>query len=232
MKFKYTEEEMQVLKSFASINDNMIIYPDKFVSIGTEQSLVGIYRFEKPYDYEAFGIFDLNQFLSLIGLFKGYQLSLSKDNKSVKVISDTKEVKYNLTPNEMIKQKDTDKLVKNFKALDKQLDFILTSEELSTLKKINSVLKPERIYLESVEESDLVKLTATDRLQESTNPYITSIKNPKVNGLYKTVMYFNMQEMKLLEGEYHVQVSTKGISRWINQPFGVVYYIGCFVDKN
>jgi len=61
------EKEIQVLKSFAGINANMIVYPDKFVAInGPKKSLVGIYYFEKPYDYETFGIFDLNEFLGLV----------------------------------------------------------------------------------------------------------------------------------------------------------------------
>lgn len=238
MKFTYTEEEMKVLTSFAQINPNMVVHPDKFVSInGPQASLVGIYNLEKPYDYEPFGIFDLPQFNQLIKEFGNYQLEVHDKYVAVINVENGNTAEYNLTPLEvgLIKTVPDEKLEANYQEADKQLGFTFTAENLATLKRITSVLKSERLFFK-IESGKLNVIAADEIMENSTNPFVTQIhdENLNYNTMEDSTYYVKMDEMKIMDGEYEVGMTMTergGISLWKNTIFPVRYYIGIFNVK-
>lgn len=230
--FQYNEDELRVLKNFATINPNIIIYPNRFVSInGPKASLVGVYDFEKSYKHEPYGIFDLNEFLSLLSQFKDFWLEVHDKYILVGDDNSSTKVKYNLTPVDLIKSVPVDKLEFNWSEIDKEIEFTFTAENLNTLKKIRSVLASERLFLQSKPDDACIVVTAADKiLEDSTNPLTIKVQaeHIKTNDLGDDILYLNAEELKILPGDYEVGASVKGLSFWSNQTFNVRYYIGVF----
>jgi hypothetical protein len=238
MKFSYTDDEMKVLASFALTNPNMIVYPDKFITInGPQASLIGLYNPEKAYEYEPFGIFDMAQFILLIKQFGQYQLENCGNYISIINAENGNEVKFNTTPIDagMIKTIPDDKLESNYGEAGKQLQFKFTGENLATLKKVVSVLKSERLFFKT--DDGKLKIIAADEVMEnSINPFATQIHEENVtkNDMGDATYYIKMEELKILDGEYEVGMAMTergGISFWKNTQFPVRYYIGIFNVK-
>lgn len=231
-KFQYTAEELKVLGNFSTINENMIVLPDKFAVInGAKKSVVGYYKFDKKYEYEPYGIFNLPEFLTLVKI-NGDEYELAVYDKYVEVFypSSNSGTKYNLTPHELLPQ--VGEISEKFNKLNIELDFDLPAENIATLKKVANILGLERIYIQSVPDQDAVLLTAAKKhLEKAENPHVVTITDKKTNvrknGLdVDTVLYVNVEELKILEGDYRVKISSRGISHWENQFLNVEYYIG------
>ena len=230
-KFQYTAEELKVLSNFATINQNMIILPDKFAVInGAKKSVVGYYKFDKKYDYEPYGIFNLPEFLTLMKVYKDeYELAVHDKYVEVFYPSSNSGTKYNLTPHELLPQ--VGEISEKFSKLEINLDFDLPAENIVTLKHVANILGLERIYFQSVASQEIILLTAAKKhLEKAENPHVVTINDKKtnlrVNSLGDTVLYINVDELQILEGDYRVRISSRGISHWENQFLNVEYYIG------
>lgn len=228
MKFKYNEEELKVLKNFSTINPNMVVLPDKFAVInGAKKSVVGYYTFDTPYDYEPYGIHNLPEFLTLVQL-DDYELEVSDKYVEVSYPSSKSSTKYNLTDNEFLPE--VGNISSKFEQLDVELDFDLTGEKLNTLKKVVNVLRHERIYFQTFE--DTILMTSTNKsLLHAEKPHSIVIDS-KANDIRENslpedvILYVNVEELHVMEGDYKVKISAKGISKWENQFMDVQYFIG------
>lgn len=223
-KFTYTAEEIRVLKNFDEINHNMIIHPDGFKVInGTKRSVVGYYNFETPYDYKEFGIFDVREFLTVLGM-ETHTLEVKDQYVEIEDLRTGATVKYNLTPLEMMPEvKDVHE---KFEKLSINLEFSLSNENLVKIKKATNILKAERIYFESRDDTIRI-ICAGSVLTNSINPYEVPIKDEdiKQNDL-DGILFISVDEFLLLEGDYHVKLSEKGISQWYNEGIKVEYFVG------
>lgn len=230
MKFKYTPEELKILKNFGTINDNIIIQPDQFAVInGAKKSVVGFYKFENVYDHEPYGIFNLREFITLLEIDSGdYELEVHDKYVQVTYASSKSSTKYNLTPQELLPT--VGSISEKFNSLQTELEFELSGENIATLKKVTNVLALERIYFQIVETptKNVLLITATNKsLENAVNPYIITLENQKTMGMEPTlILYVNVEELKIMEGDYDVQISAKGISRWWNKFQNVEYFIG------
>lgn len=227
--FKYTDEEMIVLKNFAAINPNMIILPDKFTVInGLKKSVIAYYQFEKPYDYSPYGIYDLNEFRNLMDQMDEWELHVKERYVAILDKGNNSEVKYNLTANKYLPEI-SERVPENFEKTSKELEFKLTAEKLSSLVKITSILNSERIYFRNDPKGRLQMISAGVNLEESINPFEITLQKDdiEVNNLGDDVLYFDAKEFKILPGEYSVKIAAKGISHWHNELSPQVdYYIG------
>ncbi len=233
-KFSYTEEEIKILKNFAEIHSGMIIKPDNFMVVnGMDKSVVGVYKFENPYDYDEYGIYDLKEFLSGIGL---YESELEIHEKYVS-ISNTKQgiqTKYRNTSLDMLPEvKD---LSEKMSQIDCELEFSLTAEKYNVLKKIIQVYGADRLYFRALDNKS-IRLVAGWKLQsDSFDPELQEnateiiFKDDEVQSANlpdDTVLYIKVDEFKLMEGDYNVKISSKGISNWKHQHIQTLqYFIG------
>jgi len=227
--FAYKDTELKVLKNFAAINPNMIVLPDKFAVVnGMKKSVVGYYAFEETYDYEPYGIFDLDEFLTTISSMTEYKLNVCADDNYVEIhdVRNGLKAVYNTSPLDMLPEvKD---LTSKFSKTHIDLEFVFTAEKLAILRKVTSVLKLERIYLESIDDGIRI-LAANKSLKNMTNPTELMLTGEHVvkNELGENViLYINLDELHLLEGDYQVKVSSKGISHWYNEFLKIDYFIG------
>lgn len=233
-KFTYTEEENKILKNFADIHTGMIIYPDKFMVVnGLDKSIVGIYYFENPYDYEPYGVYDLKEFLSGVNL---YNSELEIHDKYIN-ISNSKQgisTKYRNTSLDMLPEaKD---LSEAFNKLDSELEFVLTAEKYAIMKKVIQVFNAEKIYFRTVDSSTIRVVVASSldannkqpELQENATEIIITGDNVIKSELPEdTVLYIKVDEFKLMDGDYDVKISSAKASKWKHKQIkSLQYFIG------
>ncbi len=97
----------------------------------------------------------------------------------------------------------------------------MTAEKLQKAKKAAAVLG--HLDLAFVGDADGVTLKVFDAKDLSANTFELSLGANESGQTFSFIM--NISNLKLLDGDYDVQISSKLISKWINKSKPVTYYI-------
>ena len=106
---------------------------------------------------------------------------------------------------------------------------MVTSPEklLSELQKAASVLGVNDLILSS--DGNTIKLEVTDKKNPTSNTFSRIVGEG--NGSTFT-MNFKIENLKVLDGNYRVAVSSKGISHFVNTDVDLEYFIALEPDSN
>ena len=220
--FAFSESEINVLKNFASINPSMIIHPDRFEVLNNAKSVVGKYNFEKAYDFEAFGIYECSEFLSILGAMKNPEIEVQE--KCIVIKDGSSKIRYFTTAKDLLPQ--VPQVDANFANVKCGLCFDLPADKLASLFKMSTILKAGFVFFET--DKKKVRITVADELVSTNNSFDVTIDDGiKTNELEKALK-IPLTDLKILPGGYSVELSTSKISKW-NSIGGVTYYVGCAV---
>jgi hypothetical protein len=101
------------------------------------------------------------------------------------------------------------------------VEFTFTQDTFNQILKASAVLGVPDVVLKGTAGGD-INLTVTDRKNDTSNDF--SIKVGE-NSATDFTHYFKVENLKLLSGNYKVEVSTKGISHFVNVDKPVEYFI-------
>ena len=199
-----SDKTVSVLKNFSTINQNLLIKEGKTLStMSAMKNIVANATVEETFPKEV-AIYDLNEFLGCLSLFKSPILSfkdtsvvITEENGSS---GDSLEYMYSdpsvvTTPS------------KDITMPSEEITFTLTDAMLSKLSKSAGMIGAPDLLLENN------KLTVRDKKNDSGNCYSTSVQ-AQGDGTYK--FYFKTENLKLIPGSYDVTVSSKNISHFKN----------------
>lgn len=210
---------INVLKNFSSINANLVIKKGKTVSTMSSAKDImaefnGKDEFEKP-----LAIFNLNEFLGVLSAFDAPTLDL--EDKYVTISQGKQKVKYvyadecHLTsPQKSIK----------FPGAD--ISFALTPETLSKLQKMSAILAAEDLAI--VGNGKKVTLKIFDKKNPSNNVFEIET-DAKTDDDFEVLL--KIEKLKLIQGTYTVDISNKKISRFTNEDLDVVYFVAVEADS-
>ena len=101
------------------------------------------------------------------------------------------------------------------------VEFTFTQDTFNQILKASAVLGVPDVVLKGTVGGN-IDLTVTDRKNDTSNDFsITVGDNAPSNFTY----YFKVENLKLLSGDYKVQVSEKGISHFTNVIKPIEYFI-------
>ena len=217
---KLSNETLGVLKNFSTINQGIEFKKgNKLTTISAGKSILAqaILKDDFP---EDFCVYDLNQFLSVYSLFKD-ATELEFDSANVIFNGGRRKTKFRKAAKEMIVTPPN----KEIKLDEVDCSFTLTSEDYADILKTASVLSSPNITLQSDGESvELVSFDAKDDSQHT-----SSISVGAGNGKsYKIV--FKVENLKMVPGEYEVQISFKGFAHFKNTKDDIQYWVA--FEKN
>lgn len=242
--FMFNSTELAILKNFAAINPSLVIKPDGFY-VRSADHLVAIYRFENPYDFKQFGLYETQEFISILNAYKTPTIEVFDTYVNI-FDSDTK-AKYFTTPLELVnyyqkfKGESVDpycndtklyRIETNFKKVNFELEFLLSQEKLSMLLKMANLYKAQFIFFESDVDNSLIRITIGDSLESSQNTWELEIKNESEifkNNL-SSIMKGNVAQLRMIQSDYKVRVSSEGASEWTS-VLNPVYFIGLSQHK-
>lgn len=216
---KLSDNTITVLKNFGSINSGIFLKQGKVVktvSPGKNILAQATVSDEIPND---FGIYDVNEFLSVVSLHKN-DLELNFDSKNV-VISGLKgrsKIKYRACDASMIVTPPE----KNLQMPSPEISFDLSAEDFRWIMDAANVLGSPQICVES--DGETVSINTIDTSNDSAHTESLTLETNGTGSKYK--MIFKTENIsKVLPGPYEVKISSQGISHFKNKSVAVEYWI-------
>jgi len=211
---KLSEQTVSILKNFSTINQNLVIKQGSEIStMSAMKNIVSKSKVEETFPVE-FAIYDLNEFLSALSLFQNPDLDFQENYVVItEAGSNSKSLKYwysepsvVTTPSKEVTMPSVD------------VEFPMNSGILSEVQKAAAVIGAPDMVLEDDE------LRVTDKKNDTANSYSTSLDTKSYDDAsYK--FWFKVENLKLLPGDYDVQVSEKRISHFQNKKTPIEYFI-------
>jgi len=212
---KLSNETLTVLKNFSAINQGIQFKKgNKLTTVSSGKTVLAQANLKDDFPQD-FCVYDLNQFLSVNALFKD-SAELDFDDANVIFKSGRSKVKYRMTAKEMIVTPPEKEIT--LPSID--CKFTLTQEDYDWVMKTASVLSSPHIGIQS--DGDTVEIITFDANDNSA--HTNSIQVGEGNGkVYKIV--FKTENIKLIPGNYEVEISFKGIGHFTNTKDDIQYWI-------
>ena len=209
---KLSNETVSVLKNFSTINQNLVIKGgNKIATMSAMKNIVANAEVIEEFPQE-FAIYDLNEFLSAISLFSKPELEFENDFVMITEEGTSTSLKYWYSDPSVVTTP-----TKDITMPECEVKFNLSSDTLSTVTKAAAVIGAPDMALESG------SLKVTDKKNDTANNYALDLDVDSQSDNYK--FWFKVENLKLIQGSYDVQVSSKNISHFKNSTGNVEYFI-------
>ncbi len=213
---KLSNDTKEVLKNFSTINQNLLVKNGSVIgTMSAMKNIVSKATIPDNFNNE-FAIYDLNEFLSAMSLFKDPTLTF--DEKSVRFSEEGggSKLTYMFSDPSIVTAPKTEITMPSV-----DVEFTFTQDTFNQILKASAVLGVPDVVLKGTAGSDIV-LTVTDRKNETSNDFSIVVgENSPTDFTY----FFKVENLKLLSGDYKVQVSSKGISHFSNVSKSIEYFI-------
>ena len=220
---KLSSNTTSVLKNFATINQNLIIKEGNTIAtMSAMKNIVAKAEVEESFPQEV-AIYDLNEFLSALSLFKSPNLEFQDTYVNITEENNPKtSLKYFYsdpsvvtTPSKMITMPSN------------EVTFTLESATLSNITKAAAVIGSADLVLEN--SNGTPSLTVKDKKNDTANSYSMGV-DTKGDGKFS--FFFKVENLKLIDGKYTVEVSSKNISHMKNESTPIEYWIALEPESN
>lgn len=216
---KLSNETLSVLKNFGAINQGILFKKGSTLrTISSLKSILAEVSIKETIPSE-FGVYDLNNFLSVVSLHKD-DPSFEFDEKHVVIVGNKgrSKIKYRFCEPTMI----TLPPEKQVTMPDPEISFELTSEDFDWIMKAASVLSSPQVAVES--DGKTVNVITLDLQNDSAHTESLTLDVKGANSKYR--MIFKTENVsKILPGSYEVKISSKGISHFKNKNLPLQYWI-------
>tara|TARA_R110001592_G_scaffold236585_1_gene494907 strand:+ start:1795 stop:2466 length:672 start_codon:yes stop_codon:yes gene_type:complete len=219
---KLSDETVKVLKNFTTINQSLLFSAGNTIkTMSAQKTVISKVKLQESFPFE-FGIYDLNQFIGVLSLFKEPELDF--EEKYVTIKDSSVSSNYFYTSKDMI-------LVAPEKDLDmanRPVTFSLRSEDIKGIMQAANVLQLPEIVING--DGKNITMSAND------------IKNTTSNNFTKHVgessaefnLILKVENLKLLQLNYDVSIrfepamvefssSDQEIKYWVAGEHGSVY---------
>ena len=166
---------------------------------------------------QDFGIYDLNEFIGVLGLVDTPRLKFEDEYVTIGDSTGRSKVKYFFSSEETLTtpQKDVTMPEANVK-------FVLTNDTFNKLKRAASTLGHSEVSITG--KDGVLSLSVVDSQNSTSNAFSID-----VDGEFKSDAVFNfvisISNLKMLPGDYEVQISSKLITQFKNTEVNVTYWI-------
>ena len=209
---KLSNETVSVLKNFSTINQNLVIKSgNKIATMSAMKNIVAKAEVLEEFP-QTFAIYDLNEFLSAISLFSKPELEFENDFVMITEEGTSKSLKYWYSDPSVVTTP-----TKDITMPECEVKFNLSSDTLAMVTKAAAVIGAPDMALESG------SLKVTDKKNATANNYALDLDVNSESENYK--FWFKVENLKLIQGSYDVQVSSKNISHFKNSTGNVEYFI-------
>lgn len=216
-----TEKTLEVLKNYASINSNIVFNEGNVIKTVSEaKNVLSTSTLDVEFP-KQFGIYDLNEFLSTLSLLD--TPSLRFEEKFV-VVSDSvgrSRIKYFFSDVDMLTSPSKDIVMPEC-----EVNFTLQRDTLLKIKRAASVLGHAEVSLSNADGR--LSLNVIDNNDNTSNVFSIDVDGSAGDVPFNFI--FNISNLKMIDGDYTVGVSSKLISHFKNNTSGIEYWVA--LEKN
>ena len=214
---KLSEHTIEVLKNFATINQNLVIKEGStLTTMSAMKNIVAKADVEESFDKEV-AIYDLNEFLASISLFTSPILEFNDGFVTIKEENSPKNsLKYFYSDPSVVTSPN-----KTITMPSKEVEFTLNGENLNKLKRAAGVIQAPDLVLEK-KDAD-VFLTVKDKKNDTANTFSIDVDTKTEGNNFK--FFYKVENLKVMEGNYDVEISSKNISHLKSTNKDVEYWV-------
>lgn len=209
---KLSKSTIEIIRNFASINQNLLIQPGKTLSTRTVAKNIFVEATVEDEFEQEFGLYNTQEFLGIVSLFSDPEFELGESSVTIRQGKNT--VQYVFASKEVIDYPD-----KPIKMPPTDASFELTEENLKSLLKAGSVLSATDLLIQG--EDGLIKCVVLDPKNPSSN--IFSVEVGTTDRVFSA--YIKLENLKMLPGIYEVNLSSKKIAQFKSKTLVYNYYI-------
>ena len=219
---KLSKDTIEILKNFSTINSNILVEPGNVIkTISPVKNVMSQATVAETFDTQ-FGIWDLGKFLGTISLFDNPEFSFNDKYVTIAGSNGTKVIYYFSEPKLLTT------INKNINMPDSVVSFVLKENDFSELQKASSVLQLQDLCLQTKEGR--MELVALDKKDPTSNNYSIDL------GILSHddddfEFYFKVENLKLMSGDYDVEVTDKGVSKFTSKSLDLTYWIALESDS-
>lgn len=210
---KISSDTINILKNFSGINANLVFKPGKELKTLSEaKTIMASASILEDFPVE-FGVYDLNEFLSLFSLMDNPELDFS--DKFLTMSDGSQKIKYFYSEIDILTQPTKDI---NMPECEVELD--ISSSNLDKIRKAAAVLGHSELSFSS--QGGEVVASVFNEKDSTANTFDINLGTTST----ETFNYvFSISNLKMLQGDYKVSISSKLISNWRNADNPLDYFI-------
>jgi hypothetical protein len=212
-----SDKTLNILKNYASINPNIVFQEGNTLkTISVARNVMSQTSLEETLP-SSFGIYDLNEFLSVLSLVDKPNLTFSEDYVTVGDSTGRSKIKYFFSDPEMLTAPNKDIIMP-----ESEVSFVLDIDTLSKVKKAASVLGHSEISI--TPSGGSVQLAVVDSKDATSNVFSIVVEGSYPEGVdFNFVL--NVNNLKVVNEDFAVNISKKLISQFKSQQSELEYFI-------
>ena len=219
---KLNQTTQDILKNFSEINTNILIKPgSELNTISTMKNILAKATINESFDSE-FGIYDLNEFLSVVSSLDKPELTLQEKHLTISAEGSRSKVKYFYSDPSVIVSP-----TKEVNMPESDVTFTLSESNLAQLRKMAAILSSPDLALIGTKDGDVV-LKVCDKKNDTSNKFDIVVGE---NATANYTFYFKVENLKMISGDYDVAVSSKSIAHFTNTKLPIEYWIALEPDS-
>jgi hypothetical protein len=212
-----SDRTLSVLKNYSNINPNIVISEGNTIkTMAVARNVVSSATVDETFP-KSFGIYDLNEFLNVLGLVERPNISFSEDYATITDGSGLSSIRYFYSDPDMLTTPTKDIVMP-----EGEVKFTLSVETLAKIKRASSALGHQEISITPSNGS--IALTVGDSKDPTSNSFSIS-----VDGSYVEDMDFsfilNVNNIKVVNESFEVSISSKLISNFRSTHSNIEYFV-------
>lgn len=214
-----SKETLTLIKNFAAINGSLMLKEgNKLSTISEAKNVMANATITETFPND-FGIYDVNEFLGVISLFQNTDLNFSEKYVTISDGSNSK-IKYYAAGEGVVKSAPT-----TIKFPPAEVSFDLDEAQLAMILRTAAVLKASDVSITG--DGSSLNVVVSDKKNDTANAYEMSIGSTDK----EFSANLKVENLKMLPGDYTVEVSSKKISKFTNKANDLSYFVAIEADS-
>jgi len=211
---KLSKHTLNMLKNFSDINMSIEIKKGSVLrTVSVQKNILAQAELEDEFPKD-FAIYELNRFLGAVSLFDDPEFEFNAKSTNIGTTKHSVDYVY-CDPSMIVTPPEN-----NINFPDPEVKFTLTQDSLSQVMRASNVLGTPEIAIEG--DAGIINIKALDVNNDSTDTFKV-VLDEKTDDKFRFV--FKTENMKMIPGNYDVEISSKGISHFSLQGQKLEYWI-------
>lgn len=221
---KISADTLNILKNFASINSNLHVKPGNTIST-VSPALTILAEATVPEMFEnEFGIWDMSKFLSTVSLFKDPEFDFEDSHVTIRSAGSKASVKYYYSDPSLLTKSD-----RKVKMPSPYVSFDLSESDISSIMRAASVLQAPDMCVEQARDSDDTYIRVCDKKDPTAHSWSMAVESHGGHSGFR--FWFKVENLKMIPGDYHVQLAEKKVSMFEGKTKPVNYWVALDSDS-
>ena len=213
---KLSNKTIEIIKNFSTINQGILFKTGKVLkTVSPQKNVLALANIEDEITNE-FAIYDLNHFLSVVASSDTSEFEFDEDHVIVTAMQGRSEINFRFSTANMIVTPPE----KDIQFPEPEIKINLAKGDLEWIFRTASILATPHIGI----FSDGTNIFVSTYDATGAKSHSSKLKlGQSTDDIYN--IHFKIESLKLIPGNYEINISSKGVSHWKNKDVDVQYWI-------